>query len=167
MNTNKILADVSFLGNVICSINFTNKFVCLNANDPDIRRSIDVLYEILNAEEKDNIYQGKLLLEVKIKITSKKEKESLKLNLSMIGFFEGNKNIPFDDFNKILSLNGCATLYSIARATITSITAQSLGGDVISLPMINVFKMKEHVEKEDDVKKAPAQANPGGVKEKG
>ena len=65
------------------------------------------------------------------------------MKLVLNGCFKDVKGINKEDFIKLLSINGGAALYSVARSIIISISAQSVVSGSIILPMINVFKLNE------------------------
>ena len=48
-----------------------------------------------------------------------------------------------------MELNGCATLYSIARSFLMSTTSQVFSNGAVILPMINFFDFKNEENKND------------------
>ena len=79
-----------------------------------------------------------------IKASARENKNrKLSITLSIEGGFVAPLEVPEDEMKELLSLNGCATLYAIARAQIVTITSQSLSGGQLILPMTNFFKLKE------------------------
>ena len=75
----------------------------------------------------------------------------LHLNMDIQGCFKASQETSKEEFNKMLSINGCAALFSIARSIIVSVTSQSLVQGSILLPMVNIFNLrKEKLELEKE-----------------
>jgi len=149
LNLKDIKSEFQFVGNQILKLSLKNDFVQLPPQELLSKCVFDVEYEIPPIDilnETDERY-GFVDLHLKLNILSKK-KERLSLNLSIRGCFTDSVSTPKETFSEMLGLNGCATLYSIARAQIISITSQAMNGGELILPMVNFFKMKEKKDKE-------------------
>lgn len=140
MNINNIESEFQVLGSRIVSLKLSNDFVCLNLSEDGLKREFDVSYEILDVTDEENTLNGIIQLNVSVLISSENSNE-YKLALSLEGCFLDSKIKDEEQFKKVLSINGCTCLYSIARAIITSISSQSCLGNCIVLPMINTFKL--------------------------
>ena len=68
------------------------------------------------------------------------------------GCFTDSADISESSFREMLGLNGCAALYSIARAQIINLTSQAMNGGQLILPMINFFEMKTVKDKKESEK---------------
>jgi preprotein translocase subunit SecB len=148
MEINKILSQFQLLATSIRNFSFENDFVVYH-DDESIEKELDVFYEIndITSDEEEKLLIGTISLYIDAVI--KNENEQMKINLVIQGGFKSTVNDEDEsltEFRKLLSLNGCATLYSLARSIIVSFTSQSCLGGNILLPMINVFKLKESLE---------------------
>lgn len=146
MNTKEIKSEFQFIGNSICSLDLHNDFISIP--DSDLSKEFDVSYDIESINEDENNIWGTINLYVNCIIKQNEETDmdelpEFNLKLVLNGCFTDVKGISKEDFEKLLSINGCAALYSVARSIIISITAQSVVSGSIVLPMINVFKLNE------------------------
>ena len=144
MNTDNIKSNFQFIGNSITSLNIHNDFVALP--ESDVSKRVDVSYDIQNAGEDEDGIWGMVNLYVDCSLVAESEDETDKpkaysVRLVLNGCFTDNKDVPFEEFEKMLKINGFAALYSVARSIIISISAQSVVSGSIVLPMINVFKL--------------------------
>jgi len=148
MNAEKIKSGFQLLATSIKTIDFVNNFTYYEDNE-EIERSLDVSYEVddISHNDEDDSIMGTISLNV---IATVKNKESeMKFNLVIQGCFISEENIIAEDFKNMLELNGCATLYSIARAIVLNISSQACFGAHILLPMINLFRLKENKEEQE------------------
>ncbi len=141
MDIQNCISDFQLIGTKTNSITLKNTFLQL----PPLERlklQYEVEYEIIDLQKDDSAWIGILNLSVK---ASARENKSNKLSiaLSVEGGFAAPIETSEDEMKELLSLNGCATLYSIVRAQIVSITSQSLSGGQLILPMTNFFKLKK------------------------
>lgn len=146
MNTKEIKSEFQFVGNSICSLDLHNDFISIP--DGDLSKEFDVRYDIESINEDETDIWGTINLYVDCVIkpndeTDTDELPEFNLKLVLNGCFKDVKGISKEDFVKLLSINGCAALYSVARSIIMSISAQSVVNGSIVLPMINVFKLNE------------------------
>ena len=147
MNTETIKSEFQFIGNSIEALNIHNDFIMLP--DDGLTKQIDVSYAIKNiSKDKDGIW-GIVNLYVDCSLVSDKKDESdeqgeFKIGLILNGCFTDKKDISNEEFEKMLKINGCAAMYSIARSIIIGISSQSVVDGSIILPMINVFKLHEN-----------------------
>ncbi len=146
MNTKEIKSEFQFVGNSIYNLDLHNDFISIP--DGDFSKEFDVSYDIESITEDENDIWGIINLYVDCVIkpnaeTDTDELSEFNLKLILNGCFKDVKGISKEDFTKLLSINGCAALYSVARSIIISISAQSVVSGSIVLPMINVFKLNE------------------------
>ena len=146
MNTKEIKSEFQFIGNSICSLDLHNDFISIP--DSNLSKEFDVSYDIESINEDENDIWGTINLYVHCIIKQNEEADTdepskFDLKLVLNGCFTDVKGVTKEEFEKFLSINGCAALYSVARSIIISVTAQSVVSGSIVLPMINVFKLKK------------------------
>lgn len=154
MDITDIVSNFEFIGSCIKKVEMQNRIVYFS--DEDINKYIDVSYSnvVINDLKSQEIKTGTVDLYINIILRSSDEKQEAKTTISMVinGCFSAPINIGEDEFKKLLTENGCATLYSIARATIMSLTAQAFTDGKVTLPMLNIFRLREETEKEQQEK---------------
>lgn len=96
-------------------------------------------------DDNDEYRSGLVTLTVKVTASAKvrSENKRMTISLSLTGGFFDNLEVSKEKFQSMLGINGCAALYSIARAQIINLVAQSVMQGHIILPMTNFFKLKE------------------------
>lgn len=143
MDINIIKSDFQFIGNQIKKVSLKNDFVTL-PNYEDLKLTLDTEYEVLENVIDDEAKRRFSILDLTVKAEAKdKQKHKLSIQVCVSGCFTATTDTSTDDFDAMLSLNGCAALYSIARALILSLSSQSLNGGQLIIPMVNFFRMKE------------------------
>lgn len=136
MNSEEILAEISFLGNRVSSFGLETRMIDTKGQRPEI--SFDFDFNVKSIHEHNNRLIGIIEFIVKAKATANK-KVLFKINLVMEGAFAGNLNSKFQE---MLEINGVVTLSQISRAYLLSVTSQS-GIPPVKMPMINVLKLRE------------------------
>lgn len=146
MDTEKIKAGFQLIATSIKTIEFSNTFISFQQDEEELKKSFDVSYEVdeIFIENQQQTILGTITLEVTALIES--TEAEMKFEMAIQGCFASEENLEEEAFRNMLELNGCATLYSIARAMILSISSQACYGAHILLPMINVFKLKDSTE---------------------
>lgn len=110
----------------------------------DKRENLNIIgqvgFRILNIREDKESFVGQIELINDLKV-SVKEEEHANIHISMCGLFLGTKTEEYDknNFEKMLKLNGAATLSNLIRAYVYSVTGLS-GIPQISTPMINFIE---------------------------
>lgn len=148
MNVKEMIATMQLIGSSVRNLKLSNAFVVADEMD-QWNKKIDVEYEIneLYVSEKKNI--GSVMLHIVLEI-DKDGQEGISVELDMDGGFsfifseEKNNDEKKAEMEKMLSHNGCATVYSLARAFIVSVTGQMCNGGTIILPMINIYELNKH-----------------------
>lgn len=84
-----------------------------------------------------------------LRLLHQAKNEHLALSLELEGLF-GATEMEQEAFEEMLASNGIATLYSIARAIVSSLSSQVCVGNHIILPMISLYKMLEHDQREQE-----------------
>ena len=150
MNVNSIKSEFQFIGSSINRLAISNDFVVF----PDastLDKNIDVSYDILEiSKDEDNVWGTiDLYIECTISDCNSNQNETnnvCTISLSINGCFIDNTSLDESTFKKMLSVNGCAALYSIARSFVMSVSSQLSVNCNITLPMINTFKLVDKSE---------------------
>ena len=161
MSVNSYMSDFQFVGSTIKSFHLENQFIDFDEK-AELDRVVDVSYEVKyispekTSKETDYPMLGIIVLYTTMTIGGDnscpcRQEDGLKLSLTLEGCFK-TKTLNRDEFKEMLELNGCATLYSIARAIIISITSQTFSDGPCVLPMINVYNMVDQQDEEQDHK---------------
>lgn len=147
MNIENSKSKFLFIGNTIRKFTINNNII--NFHNPyDYDKTFDVEYKIDRIYEKEGDWTGILRLFISVCAQHKEEEEkNAMLHLVTEGYFSSNKQqTEKEEFEKMLALNGCATLYSISRAIIMTTSSQTFNFGDIVLPMVNVIKLKEEIQ---------------------
>lgn len=140
MDTKELAAPFQFIGNRILNLTIKNDFVAFNDKSLD-SRNLDVDYDIYDIREQNEERFGIITLSVNLEL--KQDERAFILHLDIEGCFitpiETDENV----FKSMLSINGSTALYSVARATIISISSQVFNGGKVVLPMLNIVAMNE------------------------
>lgn len=112
--------------------------------------AIDMDYNVIEVDDtKEETYHAKLELITKISI---RESNAMLLSFKIkhLGLLAAPKSVyeTTEEFVKAVELNGLASLVSIARANISSITGIVFCQGNVILPMINIFKLQKLKEEE-------------------
>lgn len=144
---NSILAQFQMIGSRIVSMSMKNDSISAEIMHHG-KRYLDISHEIVSVDlHENNSLIGVVQLHISIRITLGKAKFSLKLVLE--GGFGAPQEMGEETFRKMLSLNGVASLYGIARAQISSVTSQSFADGSIILPMIDVTRYSKDLSVEN------------------
>lgn len=140
MDTKKVEAPFQLSSTFVSEFSVNNNFLSYDERIPGDKK-IDVSYSIPQEPiTKDNMVAG--ILSLQILVHSKIDENSLQLKLVLNGCFTEGGTDP-EEFKNHLRLNGCVALYSIARATVSSISSQLFSVGNIVLPMVNFIKFRE------------------------
>lgn len=147
MDVKNSMSDFQFIGNTIKKLELYNNYISLN-DVKELNKCINVDYKIdeIDDDADEKYVYGTLTLFIDVDVS-----EGLQLNMDIQGCFKASQETSKEEFNKMLSINGCAALFSIARSIIVSVTSQSLVQGSILLPMVNIFNLrKEKLELEKE-----------------
>ena len=142
MNVEKISADFQLVGNTIKKFEINNNFIAIPMH-LNVEKNLEVSYRIKNIDtiEGEEGFIGIVCLFVNA--TIQHDNRHMDFELEMDGCFSLSGTNDIENMKEMLSLNGCAALYSIARGYIMSVTSQICLNGTIHLPMINAFILKE------------------------
>lgn len=142
MNTNEIESQFQLLNTSILSLEVVNTFFEYDEKISG-NKTIDVGYNIVrtdNIEEK-NAKMG--ILDLHITLSCEIEDKTFSIYLISRGIFKDALETADDQFEKMLKINGCASLYTMARATINVISTQMFSYGNIVLPLVNFVKFHQ------------------------
>lgn len=149
MNINEIVSDFQIIGHSIKALSIENDFIYMDSTDDNLQREFNVSYEMSDPFdpnlENDSI-GGSVTLYIDTRTFNDECTASVHLELEGGFILKGSKSV--EQLNKMLSVNGCAALYSIGRGIISGITSQMAvdGTGTILLPLINAFELRHEDE---------------------
>lgn len=143
----KAYASFQLIGTNVSELNLKNDFINFQDNGNDnIDKKINIEYTILDISEGENKgdFIGTLSLNIRLEITDTyQDDRKIQLNMVINGGFICN-DMSRKEFEHMLQINGAASLLSIARATILSVTSQTVPGSQIIIPLINITKIQKN-----------------------
>lgn len=142
MDVEKIKSEFQFIGASITSLNITNQLFQYDERRPG-KKEIDVGYAIIDNQVIQEQKKRCGMLDLHVNINCTLDEKSLQIQLVMRGIFTAPAEIAADLFEKMLKINGCTALYSMARANIGSISSQIFAVGNIVLPMVNIIRFHE------------------------
>lgn len=134
-SVDEFLSDFQFISNTVSNISFTNRISKIGEN---CKKRMNLNYDSINIQEAANLLIGTIILKIDIDVVDG-EKCLTRLSYSAIGAFSTKDTQNKDKFEDMIKINGLATLYSIARANILTISSLAGIGE-INIPMINVYE---------------------------
>lgn len=145
----EIKSDFQMIASSIKNINLKNDFYMLP--DPERLSFIaDAEYDKIHiSKNEDGGFAGTIDLTVTATAKLKKSKDKISIKMCIMGIFVDSKAETEEAFEQFLTLNGCATLYAIARSIIIGLSSQSMSSGELILPMVNFFKMKKVKEEKE------------------
>ena len=151
MDIDNIKAPVQLVGTSIVELLIRNSVVAYNEMMQG-EKSIDISYFVrdIKPSEENNSKTG--ILDLIIALSAKIDEQSFDLKMTMRGFFVIDAGCDDVTFKKILAINGCAALYSMARASISCISTQMFANGNVVLPLVNFIRFHELQEQEKDHK---------------
>ena len=140
MELEEIQSEFQLKGCKVEKFELDNDFIALPEQE-ELKLSVAIKNAISDIDKiQDNILSANLKFD--LEVTSKLEQNNKKLYIHILldsfFIFEGDDKARF---NEMLLLNGNATLYSIARSHIITLSALSCESGQIILPMINFVKL--------------------------
>ena len=150
IDINKIKSAFQLVNTSIVSLNVDNTFYDYNERDSG-KRQIDVGFIVKETAIEEETKQHLGILDLKVHIVCHFDDDRhLDLNMILRGVFSAPVEMEEDQFNIMLEQNGCASLYSVARGTIASITSQMFTCGCIIVPMVNFIKFHELIEESEE-----------------
>ena len=141
MNINKVSADLQLLNTRITKLTVRNSLAEFNETHPG-KKTIDVTYNIVESGTMpDGVHRA--ILDLKVCLKAKFKDGSFSVTSIIRGAFQGAPALSENAFNDMLTINGCAALYSIIRGTISIISTQLFSNGNIVLPLVNFVQFRE------------------------
>lgn len=144
----KVYSEFHFVGNSIRKAIIENNLIVFY-DEKEFERFLDLSHEILSVGISDEGDEISGVIDLHIDLTIEQERKTYKISMTIEGCFTAPAEMGKDNFKEMLQINGLATLYSIARGYIQSISAQSLFGGVVLLPMLNVAEYSQNINGDD------------------
>lgn len=146
MDINECKSDFEFVGSSIKELTIKNDLINFPLEE-NAEKLCDVEYMIHDISESKTELTGyvNLYVDVLLKLDNKQSK----IHLEIEGCFAKDKSDDSEStitFCKLLSANGCALLYSVARAVLLTTTSQVFNSGSVKLPMINCYKLRQNQE---------------------
>lgn len=145
MDIKNVESKFQILSSKITRLNIDNSFLIYDERKAG-KKNIDVSYKICHIEDLEEKKEHFGVLDIFINIFSEIEEQKCVLNLAIRGFFNAPLDLPQEVFEKMLKVNGCTALYSIARGMVGSISSQVFYFGNIVLPMVNFIHFHEVLE---------------------
>ncbi len=135
ININEILADFYLVGCSIRNLEINNNLILLTGKEKmQLGIGVEPVYQGVN----EGKHSGNVSMQIDIS-AEKKDDPSKKANVAVTieGIFNAPAEMEKDQFVQMLSINGAAALYSIARGKIEAITSNSFANGKIEIPIVN------------------------------
>ena len=142
MNTKNVEASFQLLSTSITNLSANNSFYSYDERKPG-EKTIDVAYDIVDQRFLEDRQKRMGILDLRVILESKVGEDLISLAMTIRGVFQAEQVIDENTFYNMLRINGCAALYSIARAAISSISTQLFSVGNIVLPMVNFVRFHE------------------------
>ncbi|HUM84641.1 MAG TPA: hypothetical protein PLN48_12850 [Lachnospiraceae bacterium] len=146
MDTRKIESDFQMLCTSVTALDIKNDFISYDERDTAIDKKIDVSYKIIAIQNQEQMERKIGILDLHTNIICKGAEQKLTMQYVLRGFFTVPLDFDEDAFKKMLAMNGVVSLYSMARASISSITSQTFSIGTVILPMVNFLRFHEFEE---------------------
>lgn len=147
MNIENITADFQLIGTRIAKLTIDNEFTLIDLNDEALTREIDVSYDVSPVFTVNGLMAQNIMMYIRLKVSNGESYTTIKLDLEGCYIFGGKDK---EQLYEMITINGTATLYSIARGMISSITSHMCTNGTLILPMINMFKLRDGINKQDN-----------------
>lgn len=153
MDANIYKSPFQFIGNSVSKFNMENNFLILDKNE-DLKQKVDIEYDT-DTEKVNEHWIGTVTLTIDAEVYKNPEEDEAKKAFNFLleidGAFAAPDTLSEEQFVQMLELNGCASVLSVARAFIISVSSQSLVEGQIVLPLLNVNSMHK-ARKKDKLK---------------
>lgn len=146
MDTKNFQSDFQLVGSRITEFSINNSYYRMTTENSGSKK-ISLDRKISEMYVDGDYICG--LLEVSVEVYIKDNNEDVQnenqynISLKMEGAFRASSQMPEEDFEKMLDINGCAALYSIARGFIMNTASQTMIEGQIILPLLNFFDISQ------------------------
>lgn len=142
MDIKNVESQFQLLSSMVVHLNLNNSFLIYDERKPG-KKDIDVSYKICHVAVDEEKKTRLGVLDLIVSVSSEMDDREYALKVVLRGFFEAPVEMSEETFERMLKVNGCTALYSIARGTIGSISAQTFSFGNIVLPMVNFVHFHE------------------------
>lgn len=142
MDVKEIQSSFQLIGTSIAELHILNSLAVYSEN-MDGKKNLDVSYQVREIVEEPENGRRLGILDLSIKLNAFVEEKPFSIEMTMEGAFTIAAETEKETFKKMMEINGCAAMYSIARAAISSISAQMFACGNIILPMVNFVRFHE------------------------
>lgn len=145
MEANKMMSPFRFMASHILELHIDNTYIQLD-DSPINQKSVNISHKVPEIVEQDDSWIGLVELSIKVNISENNEEivdvppSKYSLDMKIEGGFTAGKDMPKEEFEQMLHINGTAALYSIARGFIISTSSQTLVSGQVVLPLLNFTK---------------------------
>ena len=138
ININEIVADFFLVGCTIRKLNIVNDIIFLAGQE---RMQLSMAVEPTYQGIRDNKHSGIIKMQIDVS-AEKKDDQSRNATISVIieGRFDASDSMDEERFRQLLSVNGAAALYSIARGKLEAITGSVFVNGKVELPFVNFIE---------------------------
>lgn len=143
MNIQNAIADLQLVGTSVRKINLENTFTVF-CDTETVQKRFDLNCHVGNISKEDDGFWGCVILNLVINIKDDENEDTEEKTLSFEIEIEGCFTYDGDDesdFREMLEVNGTASVYSIVRSMVMTVTSQTFNGDKVILPMLNFFDL--------------------------
>ena len=148
MEDKEIQSEFKFIGNRVASLNLVTRNI--NTKGQRVGISFNFDYNVKDIRQSDDKVLGVIEFMVKARAMVKR-RLLFKVELVMEGAFTAERELlPDEVFFEMLELNGLITLSQLSRAYIISVTSQSGINPPVTIPMIDVMKLREMKKNQSD-----------------
>ena len=147
MDTKNVQSSIQLIGTSIVALNIRNDLVVYGER-MDGKKTIDVSYAVRDIRLSNDPSRKSGVLDLSVVLSAEINGSNFSLEMTMRGFFEIDAACDDVRFTEILEINGCAALYSMARASISCISTQMFSVGNIVLPMVNFIHFRKLQEQE-------------------
>ena len=135
---NKDFSPFSFIASRITHFDFDNSIFIFE--EKNFKKSFGIKFNIRNLSTGDGKRFGEVVLQIRIELDDQQPDPNNKkavINMTIEGGFSAPEDMPAEQFENMLKINGTAALYSLARGYIISVTSQSFVRGQVILPLAN------------------------------
>lgn len=135
---NNNFSPFTFIASRVTHIDFDSSIFIFE--EKEFKKSFKISTRTNNLQSKDEKRFGEVTLEITIDLDNQQTDENNKkasIRLTIEGGFSAPESMPNNQFENMLRVNGAASLYSIARGYLISLTSQSFVRGQVVLPLVN------------------------------
>lgn len=137
MNISQITAGIELICCSVRKLSISNNLINLK-NDDQMQLDIDMLPLYDGFEDQE--HHGRVILHLHITSVRKDKGQDTDISITFEALFRSTTEMEKEIFLEMLTINGSAALYSIARGKLESISASVFEEGKIELPFLNIIE---------------------------